>query len=145
VISPHLRIGNDALSHQVKRGVRPIPKLERRTRSGRPALYTYALGQHADCWLAQFTDTPCEGRLVRCHLLDKQVLKRAGLDPWDERAWVWGCGGHGHGNEGHHGELDSGTLSVPRSELPVVLEQLAAEIGAERRLYRRFGPKAEAA
>lgn len=27
-----------------------------------------------DCWLAQFSDEPCEGALVRCHLLQKQWL-----------------------------------------------------------------------
>lgn len=123
----------------------PIPKTAR-PREGETALYTYAVGQHADCWLARYSDTPCTGRLVRCHLLDKQVLKRAGLDPWDERAWVWGCGGEGHGNEGHHGEFDSRQLAVPRAELPACVEQLAAEIpGADRRLYRRYGPRLEVA
>lgn len=29
------------------------------------------------CWLAQFTDTPCEGALVRCHLLERQKLRQA--------------------------------------------------------------------
>lgn len=28
------------------------------------------------CWLARFTDTPCEGALVRCHLLQKQWLRQ---------------------------------------------------------------------
>lgn len=26
------------------------------------------------CWLAQFAETPCDGALVRCHLLQKQWL-----------------------------------------------------------------------
>jgi hypothetical protein len=137
-LSPHLRRGGEALSHQVKAGVTPIPKLPRAPR-GR-GVYTYAFGQHADCWLARFTDTPCEGRLVRVHLIEKAVLKRAGLDPWDERAWVWACGGLGHGNEAHHGDFDSLKLRVPRSALPKCVEELAVEIGAEGRLYRRYGP-----
>ena len=29
------------------------------------------------CWFAQLPDAgPCEGRLVRCHLLPRQVIKR---------------------------------------------------------------------
>lgn len=28
------------------------------------------------CWLAQFTDTPCDGVLVRAHLLQKQWLAK---------------------------------------------------------------------
>lgn len=28
------------------------------------------------CWLAQFTDTPCDGALVRCHLLQRQWLRQ---------------------------------------------------------------------
>jgi hypothetical protein len=143
-LHPLAHHGAEATSHQAKAGVLPIPRPER-SRGGKPALYTYAVGQHADCWLAWFSDTPCEGRLVRVHLLDKQVLKRARLDPWDERAWVWGCGGLGHGNEAHHGEFDSRQLSVPRSELPSCVEDLAVEIGAERRLYRRYGPRLEQA
>ncbi len=107
------------------------------------AHYTYGVGQHADCWFARFTDTPCSGRLRKCHLIDKPVLKRAGLDPYDERAWVWGCGGLSFGNEGHHGEFDSRRLSVPRGELPACVEELAAELGVERRLDRRYGPVSE--
>lgn len=28
------------------------------------------------CFLAQFTDTPCEGALVRCHILQRQWLRQ---------------------------------------------------------------------
>ena len=28
------------------------------------------------CWLAQFTDTPCDGALVRCHVLQRQWLRQ---------------------------------------------------------------------
>lgn len=143
-LNPNARHGAEALSRQAKRGVMPIPKPERRS-GGNAAHYTYAVGQHADCWFARFTETPCSGRLVRCHIIDKQVLRRAGADPWDDRAWVWGCGGAGHGNEGHHGEFDARRLIVARSALPAGVEELAIEIGAERRLYRRFGPLEAAA
>lgn len=146
-LNPRAHHGAEATSAQVKKDVRPVPKGEKRKLT-KETLYTYAvrpLGQYAECWLARFTDTPCEGRLVRTHLLDKQVLKKAGIDPWDERSWVLSCGGLGHGNEAHHGDLDSGKLKVPRSELPKCVEELAAEIGAERRLYMRYGPIAEVA
>jgi hypothetical protein len=32
--------------------------------------------QDPTCWLARFSDAPCEGALVRCHLLDQQVLAK---------------------------------------------------------------------
>lgn len=28
------------------------------------------------CWFAQFTDTPCDGALVRCHVLTQQRLRQ---------------------------------------------------------------------
>jgi hypothetical protein len=46
------------------------------------------------CFLARFSATPCSGRLVRCHLVPKQMLKREKLDPWDQRTWVWGLRRH---------------------------------------------------
>lgn len=30
----------------------------------------------APCWLARFTDTPCDGALVRCHVLAQQRLRQ---------------------------------------------------------------------
>lgn len=30
----------------------------------------------ASCWLARFTDTPCDGALVRCHVLTQQRLRQ---------------------------------------------------------------------
>ena len=93
------------------------------------------------CFLARFSDRPCEGRLVRTHLIDKQRLKRAGADPWDERSYVLACGGYGYGNEAHHAELDDRRLILPRSALPEAVEALAAEVGLEHWLDRRYGPR----
>jgi hypothetical protein len=40
---------------------------------------------------------PCDGRLVRVHLIPRQLLKRelnaAPKVQTDPRGWVWGCGG----------------------------------------------------
>lgn len=87
---------------------------------------------------------PCDGRLVRCHLIPKQVIRR--VDPgavWDDRAWVWGCGGI-TGCSGHHGALDqSRTLRLPRGVLPSWLDDFAAEFGLGWWLDRTYGPLGE--
>ena len=93
-----------------------------------------------ECFLAAFTDTPCEGRLRQIHLIDKQVLKRFGHDPWDERSWVWGCGGPWPGLSAHHGRFDSRRIVVPRESLPAAVEELAREVvGLGAWLDRRYG------
>lgn len=87
------------------------------------------------CWLADNgvmendrPMPPCDGRLVRCHLVKQQVIQRRGHDPWDSRAWVWGCGGP-QGNGGHHGMLDqSRKLRIPRERLPAAVEEFASEL-----------------
>lgn len=93
------------------------------------------------CWLAAFSSAPCSGRLVRVHLLPKQLLRREGHEALcpDPRTWVWGCGGP-MGNGGHHGMLDqSRTLRIPRAALPEGLEQLADELGLGWWLDREYG------
>lgn len=73
---------------------------------------------------------PCLGRLVRCHVIPRQLLKRHGfghLIP-DRRTWVLGCGGP-TGAQGHHGAFDvTRSLWLPRAALPSATEQLAREI-----------------
>lgn len=105
-----------------------------------------------NCWLAQhgtYTregDMPaCEGRLVRVHLIKQQVLRKAlkctGRDKrlWDDAVWVWGCGGFGYGNEGHHGMFDhDGKVEIARAALPEVLEVYAANNGLGWYLDRYF-------
>ncbi len=92
-----------------------------------------------DCFLAKFApETPCEGRLVRCHLIAKQTLRKEAL-PGSYRTWVWGCGGI-MGNAGHHGMLDhSRTLRVPREALPADVEEFAADHGLGWYLDREYG------
>lgn len=103
----------------------------------------------AICWLGAFGEMEhgdpvpkCDGRLVRCHLITKQVIERAGGKVWDRRAWVWGCGGP-TGIAGHHGMLDSSrTLHIPRQFLPAGTEELALELGLLWWLDREYGESA---
>src|SRR6516165_8667515 len=83
-----------------------------------------------DCWLAahgRWEDgamPSCSGRLVKAHLIPQQVLLRELASEvsaplvWDERVWVWACGGV-TGIGGHHGAFDQARrLGVPRSAVP---------------------------
>lgn len=92
------------------------------------------------CFLAEFSDKPCDGRLVKAHLLPRQLLKREHVEHaiTDPRSWVWACGGP-MGNAGHHGMLDtSRTLRVPRDRIPRVTEDLAKELGLTWWLDREY-------
>lgn len=85
------------------------------------------------CWLAKWGRGPCYGRLVKAHLIPQQTLRKeiAYLTPeitWDERAWVWACGGI-MGNASHHGQFDAGKIIIPRQDLPIGLLEFAAEHG----------------
>lgn len=93
------------------------------------------------CWLAQFSSTTCEGRLIVAHILPRQLLKREGHPEavHDPRASVPACGGI-TGCSGHHGRLDGYQLTVPRTALPGGTEALAHELGLGWYLDRRFGP-----
>lgn len=112
---------------------------------------------NSGCWFARIPGAgPCDGRLVRCHLLTRQVIRRewkslmhgdALMHAFRERArgrgdlpgrmrdiiddprtWVWGCGG-AMGPGGHHGMFKpDGQLPVPRERLPVGLEEIVAEL-----------------
>lgn len=94
----------------------------------------------AVCFLAQFSDRPCDGQHRKAHLLPKQLLKREGVHAvWDDRVWVWACGGP-MGNGGHHGMLDhSRTLRIPRQAVPAAVEEAAAEFGLAWWLDREYG------
>jgi hypothetical protein len=120
----------------------------------------------AVCFLAAFSDRPCDGRLVKCHLIPRRTIAEAvqvGLQARrrtfeislaeydamiggaivranrDERSWVWGCGGP-MGPTGHHGMLDaSRTLRIPRHRLPAGLEEFAEELGLGWYLDREYG------
>jgi hypothetical protein len=91
---------------------------------------------------------PCDGPLIRAHLIAKQFIKRevfsarraqgltsaqarAGVTDvaWDDRVWVPCCGGP-TGIGGHHAELDSplSMVRLPRAALPEGVEEFAAEL-----------------
>jgi hypothetical protein len=102
------------------------------------------------CWFASVPNAcPCDGPLVRCHLIPKHVLRQnfpKGFEgralavlQADPRSWVWGCGGS-MGLGGHHGQLDtSRKLRIPRELLPDVTEEFAAELGLTPWLDREYG------
>lgn len=106
------------------------------------------------CWFAANVTGcgSCDGQLVRCHLIPRQLLKRqlkhdlsVAIAIRDPRSWVPGCG-EPTGIGGHHGMLDqSRTLRIPREVLPAGVEEFAAEIGLEWWLDREYGPKEQAA
>lgn len=124
-----------------------------------------------ECWLAQFSDVPCDGPLVRVHLIPRSLLKKefrngvylqrcrpggSGLavgeeTTWrswqelaiDRAAWVFACGGI-MGNSGHHGMLDvARTLRIPRSAIPEETERFAAMLELEWWLDREYGSRDE--
>jgi hypothetical protein len=73
--------------------------------------------------------TPCSGRLIRAHLIPKQVLKRYGGDPMDPRSFVLACGGI-TGISAHHGLFDSSLrLRLAREAVPAGVFELADELG----------------
>jgi hypothetical protein len=93
-----------------------------------------------NCWLKQFADTPCDGQLVRCHLIPRQLLTREGHSDLitDRRTWVPGCGGP-TGIGGHHGELDtSRKLRIPLWRIPTETLLLLEEIGLGWWLEREY-------
>jgi hypothetical protein len=93
-----------------------------------------------NCWLAQFSATSCDGQLVRCHLIPRQLLAREGHDALieDRRTWVPGCGGL-TGIGGHHGELDtSRKLRIPLWRIPTETLLLLEEIGLGWWLEREY-------
>lgn len=85
---------------------------------------------------------PCDGALVKCHLIKRTVLRKAGCGrraEWASAAWVWGCGGP-MGNGGHHGMFDfTRTLKLPRAALPTETEALALELGLSWYLESEYG------
>jgi hypothetical protein len=89
------------------------------------------------CWLATFSDKPCQGPMDRAHLIAKQRLKReVSGDPrlvWHPSLWVWAC-------RRHHGDFDNRVLRVGRGDLPVGLEGAAEILGLGWMLDADYGP-----
>jgi hypothetical protein len=90
-----------------------------------------------ECFFAGWPSVgPCDGRLIRAHLIPQQKIKRAvrgderTLKDWlaDERGWVPCCGGP-MGLSGHHGALDvSRKLRIAWEQLPPGLVEFATEL-----------------
>lgn len=113
-----------------------------------------------DCWLQRHGEMeggrvmpPCDGRLIKAHLIPRQLLDREfpngttilGTyytleDLLDHTAtWVLACGGP-MGNAGHHGYLDvARRLRVPWRALPPATIGLARVLGLDWWLRREYG------
>lgn len=113
---------------------------------------------------------PCDGALIRAHLIPQQLLRREfphgvlfddgrwrkatryedrydlphrtwSALAYDSRSWVACCGGP-QGNGGHHGQLDhSKKLRIDREDLPEELEQFAAELGLTWFIQRTYNER----
>jgi hypothetical protein len=91
------------------------------------------------CWFSMLPDAgPCDGRLVRCHLIPRQTIRREAV------------GALPRGVELRDGErpLDSiartladGPRPIARHRLPPGLEEFAAELGLEWWLDYTYGPR----
>lgn len=100
---------------------------------------------HPDCWLAHHglmehgdPMPPCDGSLVRVHLIPRQLLRREHLPQLDPRTYVYACGGL-QGNTGHHGLFDSSRrLRVHFNDLPLKVIEFAQEHDLEWWLRREY-------
>ena len=105
-------------------------------------------GHNPACWLAAHgvmengdPMPPCQGLLIRAHLISQQELRRQGLalTTGDRRTWVMACGGIS-GIGGHHGLFDYGRrlLRVAFDELPPDVFEFAQEHGLIPWLERTY-------
>ena len=102
---------------------------------------------HPDCWLAQHGHMekddpmpPCEGRLIRAHVISQQELRKRGLEKYtgDPSTYVLACGGL-TGLTGHHGMFDmSKKLRVRFGELPQATLDFALNHNLTRYLERNY-------
>lgn len=115
---------------------------------------------HPDrCWFEG--KGPCDGRLVRAHLIPRQRIARElftrfreqdmtrpdaaqkAFDlAWSDDVWVPMCGGP-TGVGGHHGLFDSRRISIARAALPEKVERFAETWSLEWSLTADFGPRAK--
>jgi hypothetical protein len=137
--------------------LRPISAKARKRRQ-REAIYNFAVDveqQVATCWLAQFSDAACSGRIEKVHLIAKQTVRREVWLPvetgrveappnfpstlrelvWDRGIWRFGC------HEHHHALDCSKRLVLKRSDLPSSVEHFAREYGLKPWLERTYGER----
>jgi hypothetical protein len=98
------------------------------------------------CFFEDWEDVgPCEGRIVKAHLVKRQVLLREGHPEAieDPRSWIPVCGGWGYGNAGHHGQMDhSRTLHLQFSNLPFGFIELMDGIGMSWYVDKHYAEEA---
>jgi hypothetical protein len=90
------------------------------------------------CWLQQFSLAPCDGPMDPAHLVPKQRLRNAGINPedrWDRRAIVAAC-------RAHHHLFDNGFIKLSLTDYPESFIDYATEHGLtwdpSRRQWRVF-------
>lgn len=106
--------------------------------------YTFGFGDEgevATCWLRQFADDECGGRLEKAHLLRQQTIRRElknreGIEDlraiiWDPRVWRPAC-------NRHHTSFDAKRLRIPREAIPEDTERFAREWGLDWWLDRNY-------
>lgn len=100
-----------------------------------------------ECWLAAFSDVPCDGPTDRAHLLKKEVLKRelkiAATDEVALQRFIWHPAVWVHACRFHHGQFDAYRLKVPREKLPETCERFADIFGLTWLVERTYGPHPE--
>ncbi len=152
-VSPHLRLGNDSLSHQAKRGVTPIAKPVRREKApsrlsrsselkrGPSKLKQTPLGHCTDEQKARVADLACIHCGVHagyCH--PAHVIDSGGLDVEianDVRAVVPLCASC-------HRAYDDGKLDLSRDLEPIwrdAWEWAVGAVGFFRALHRITGKR----
>lgn len=97
------------------------------------------------CFLARVPNAgPCDGRLIRAHLIPRSLLKRefgktlGSKLAEDPATWVWACGGI-TGCSGHHGAFDTArTLRVTRAMLPEAFLRFCANHGLDWYVERTY-------
>ena len=90
------------------------------------------------CWLARYSDRPCDGRLDRAHFIPKQTLKREVSDNaefiWHPMIWRYAC-------RRHHNDLDFGNLRLTREQIPASVETFAKMFNLTPKLDRIYGKR----
>lgn len=101
------------------------------------------LPQHSACFLARFSDRPCDGPMDSAHVIPKQRIRRELKgEPrelvervvWHPSVLILAC-------RRHHGDLDvARSVRLTRADLPAAVEVFAEVMGLGWSLDRDYGP-----
>jgi hypothetical protein len=161
--SSHLRLGNDALSHQAKAGVTPVEKPERRKKGPKglarsrmerkpSTLKVSPVSSATDdqkakvlghmCIAFENDHGPCWGPVDPAHLIDRSLAPSAGEDV---RAVVPLCRRHHNAYDDH--DLDLSPLLEPhwREEVAWAVEAVGLFTALKRITGKRWTPLEETA